>query len=262
MKNKILTLKKVLVVDDEPAIRFVLAEALRGFGYEPIEAATAKQALDLFAGLQPGIVLLDINLPDSSGLDLLRKIKTSSPLTNVIMVTGDAVFENAVSALRGGAGDFICKPINLKELRVALEKLSAVDHQEVDPTGAYRPKVLIVTDSEERCCGWERVFHPNEADIRCVIFPEEWCYVGQERHDLAIIDVCSILLEAALKNLRAKKEFSEIPVLVEIGRADKTIGKGVLPMYRAMPCNDEEMLRLVRRRITTVADVEHRRSLL
>src|SRR5262245_13204022 len=105
---------KVLIVDDEPAIRWVLAEALRGWGYETVEAGTGEATLAAIIAGQPAAILLDINLPDSSGLDLLREIKRRSPHSAVIMITAETLFENAVAALRGGADDFIGKPINLE----------------------------------------------------------------------------------------------------------------------------------------------------
>lgn len=66
---------KVLIVDDEPMIRWVLREMLKNWDYEALEAATTATALKSIAESQPVAVLLDINLPDGSGLDLLREIK-------------------------------------------------------------------------------------------------------------------------------------------------------------------------------------------
>ena len=65
--------EKILVVDDEPLIRWTLNEALRSWGYEPIEAGTIAGALSSFDADRPVAVLLDINLPDGSGLDALRE---------------------------------------------------------------------------------------------------------------------------------------------------------------------------------------------
>jgi len=98
---------KVLIVDDEPTIRWVLAEALRGWDYETVESETGAATLAAIVTERPTAVLLDINLPDSSGLDLLREIKRRSPQTAVIMITVETLYENAVATLRGGADDFI-----------------------------------------------------------------------------------------------------------------------------------------------------------
>src|SRR5687768_17301554 len=93
---------KILVVDDEKLIRWTLREALLGWGYVPLEAADAGSALSLFDSERPALVLLDINLPDRSGLDVLREIKRREPHVVVIMVTAAVLVENAVMSLRAG----------------------------------------------------------------------------------------------------------------------------------------------------------------
>lgn len=111
---------KILIVDDESFIRMALREALRSWNYNSLEAGTVKDALRVFAEEDPGVILLDIDLPDGSGLDVLKEIKQRSSETIVIMVTGNVSVPNAVTALRGGAHDFIEKPLRLEELRATL----------------------------------------------------------------------------------------------------------------------------------------------
>lgn len=110
----------ILIVDDDPTIRWALAEALRSWGYSPVEAGTVAEGVKLFTSENPSTVLLDIDLPDGSGLDILKEIKQNSLDTIAIMITGNANFGNSIAALRGGAYDFIGKPINLEELRVTI----------------------------------------------------------------------------------------------------------------------------------------------
>jgi DNA-binding NtrC family response regulator len=112
--------QKILVVDDEKMIRWSLGEALRGWGFEPIEAESVSAALAAFEAEPPSAVLLDINLPDGSGLDVLRKIRHQQPDAVVIMITANVLVDETIAALRGGAYDFIGKPINLEELQVAI----------------------------------------------------------------------------------------------------------------------------------------------
>ncbi len=107
-------------MDDDPSIRWALAEALRSWGYESAEAGTVAAGIAAFEAEEPAAVLLDIDLPDGSGLDALREIKSRQPEAVVVMVTGAVVIENTISALRGGAYDFVAKPINLEELRVTI----------------------------------------------------------------------------------------------------------------------------------------------
>lgn len=112
--------EKILIVDDDSAVRWTLAQALRGGGYDPVEAENAAVALTKFDAEQPAITLLDINLPDESGLSVLRKIKERSPEAIVIMITTDVHVDNTIAALRGQAYDFLGKPIKLDELEVRI----------------------------------------------------------------------------------------------------------------------------------------------
>jgi len=253
---------KVLIVDDEPSIRWVLAEALRGWGYDTIEAETGAATLAAIVIERPAAVLLDINLPDSSGLDLLREIKSRDPKAVVIMITAETLFENAVAALRGAADDFIGKPIKLEELRFALDKALKLKRQGRQPEAVSRPRILIISDSAERIPHLQAGFDSREVEIAGAVFPEEWEYVRGDMHDLAVVDVGPALLEPLLGNLRASKEHSEIPVLVEQSRIAAAPPTGVLPKYRAMPCSHDELIKLARRRLTSIAGLGRAKVLL
>src|ERR1044071_9456669 len=97
-----------------------MAEALRSWDYQPVDAGTVASGIAAFEAEEPSAVLLDIDLPDGSGLDALRAIKQRQPEAVVIMITGNVILQNTISALRGGAYDFIGKPVNLEELRVTI----------------------------------------------------------------------------------------------------------------------------------------------
>src|ERR1043165_256956 len=101
VEKQVLKKAKILVVDDEKMIRWSLGEALRGWGFEPIEAATVSEALDRFEAESPTAVLLDINLPDGSGLDALRKIRHLQTDAVVIMITANVLVDETIAALRG-----------------------------------------------------------------------------------------------------------------------------------------------------------------
>ncbi len=111
---------KIVIVDDDRFVRMALSEAVRSWDYQVFEADSIRAATEVLNTTEPALVLLDIDLPDGSGLDLLTTIKQSSPETVVIMITGNIDVENSVAALRGGAHDFIGKPVHAEELRVTL----------------------------------------------------------------------------------------------------------------------------------------------
>jgi len=110
----------ILIVDDDSAIRFALSEALRTWGYQPLQAGSVADARACLETDTPALVLLDIDLPDGSGLDVLNEINDGQIQTGVVMITGNVNVPNVLTALRGGAHDFVSKPINLEELRVTL----------------------------------------------------------------------------------------------------------------------------------------------
>ena len=112
--------EQILVVDDDQAIRWTLKEALQSWGFAATEAGSVAEGLTVYTAELPAVVLLDIDLPDGSGLDLLREIKKENEDAIVIMITGNVHVDNTISALRGGAYDFIGKPINLEELRITI----------------------------------------------------------------------------------------------------------------------------------------------
>jgi DNA-binding NtrC family response regulator len=92
--------QQILVVDDDEAIRWTLKEALQSWGSASIEAASVAEAVKQFKADLPAAVLLDIDLPDGSGLDVLREIKREHPDAIVIMITGNVQIDNTISALR------------------------------------------------------------------------------------------------------------------------------------------------------------------
>ena len=111
----------VLIVDDELLIRWSLASRLKDEGYRTLEAATAAEALSQHReGVD--LVLLDIGLPDASGLSVLRQIKEADPDTLVIMLTGDTGVQTAVEAMKAGAAHYANKPFDLDEVVLLVEK--------------------------------------------------------------------------------------------------------------------------------------------
>ena len=100
---------KVLVVDDEPSIRLTVAEFLRRAGYDTVAAADFESAAALTDGVDVAVV--DVNLPDGSGIELLRRLNEREPYVPVIMVTGDPQLPRISEIIRAGAYDFIVKPI-------------------------------------------------------------------------------------------------------------------------------------------------------
>ncbi|MFZ5997477.1 MAG: sigma-54-dependent transcriptional regulator [Nitrospirota bacterium] len=117
------TSKKILVVDDESLIR----SSIKGFcekeGYGVITASSGLKALKSIEEENPGIILLDINLPDANGLELLKTIKEMNPETIVILITGNADVRGAVEAMKIGAYDYLVKPLDFNNLKKILTSI-------------------------------------------------------------------------------------------------------------------------------------------
>jgi DNA-binding NtrC family response regulator len=111
----------ILVVDDEPLIRWTLSERLSQDGYAIVEADTAKSALARF-GPDIDLVLLDYKLPDSDGLQVLRSMKAADGDVPVILLTALSSVETAVEAMKQGAYHYANKPFNLDELSLVVAK--------------------------------------------------------------------------------------------------------------------------------------------
>ena len=112
-----MTIKQILVVDDEIGIRELLAEILFDEGYEVHLAESAEQARAYRNSHEPDLVLLDIWMPDTDGVDLLKEWAEQELLTMpVVMMSGHGTIETAVEATRIGAVDFLEKPIGLQKL--------------------------------------------------------------------------------------------------------------------------------------------------
>lgn len=113
---------KILVVDDEHLIRWSLEQNLKKQGYEVLTAGSGEDALRLVREDPPDLVLLDIQLPGISGLEVLEKIKELDEEIIVIMVTAHGGLETAVTAMRIGAYDYLNKPFNLDEMAIVIRK--------------------------------------------------------------------------------------------------------------------------------------------
>lgn len=114
--------EKLLLVDDEESIRTVLKITLEDAGYEVSTAENGTDALRVFRLENPDIVLTDIKMPGISGVELLARIKSESPETEVIMITGHGDMRIAIESLKKEATDFITKPIDDDALEIALKR--------------------------------------------------------------------------------------------------------------------------------------------
>jgi FixJ family two-component response regulator len=113
---------KVLVVDDEDGIRELLVSELSRLGYKTISAVNGEDALYKLSAEKVQVIITDMKMPKLGGIDLLKLVKSKSPESETIIITGHATVEDALSAMKNGAYDFVQKPFNVDELVALVEK--------------------------------------------------------------------------------------------------------------------------------------------
>ncbi|MGZ3477373.1 MAG: sigma-54-dependent transcriptional regulator, partial [Polyangiales bacterium] len=118
---------RVLVVDDEASMRDYLQTALPRRGFEVSACATAEEASARLTSEEVDVVLTDLNMPGTTGIELCSRVVQSHPDVPVIVLTAFGNFQSAVEAIRAGAYDFLTKPVHLEPLSIALER--AVQHR-------------------------------------------------------------------------------------------------------------------------------------
>ena len=115
--------RRVLIVDDDPAIRASLAEALSDDGITVTVAESGERALALFEQAVPDVVLSDVRMPELDGLGLLETLRQRAPSVDIILMTAFDDMPTVVAAMRGGAVEFLVKPLNLRQLRRVVDRV-------------------------------------------------------------------------------------------------------------------------------------------
>ncbi|NYI58092.1 response regulator transcription factor [Cellulomonas soli] len=113
----------VLVVDDDPGLRELLDSGLAFAGYDVRTAASATEAFDRLRERRPDVVVLDVVLPGTDGLDVLRLLRSTGDATPVLLLTARDAVPDRVAGLTAGADDYLTKPFDLTELVARLEAL-------------------------------------------------------------------------------------------------------------------------------------------
>jgi DNA-binding response OmpR family regulator len=118
-------MKNILIVEDDSKMREGLAELLKEKGYYVESAENGKKGIDKLMEKSFDVVLTDLIMPVSGGMDVLRETKRMKPATHVIMITAYATIENAVEAMKSGASDYITKPFKIDEVQTKIRKVLA-----------------------------------------------------------------------------------------------------------------------------------------
>jgi two-component system, OmpR family, response regulator MprA len=181
---------RVLVVDDEPAVRRALERALRLDSYEVALAADGEEALDALATTPADAVILDVAMPRVDGLEVCRRMRQAGDRTPVLMLTARDAIDDRVKGLDVGADDYLVKPFALRELQARLRALlrrtsDGGDGEvlryadlELDPVAheVRRGDRLIELSKTEFLLLELFLKHPRQVLTRTTIFEHVWGY--------------------------------------------------------------------------------------
>ena len=181
---------RILVVDDEPAVRDAVDRALRLEGYDTALAADGAEALGRMAARAPDAVVLDVLMPRIDGLEVCRRLRAAGDRTPVLMLTAREAIADRVRGLDAGADDYLVKPFALEELLARLRALLRRAH-ESDGDGVLRHADLELDTVAHQCRRGDRAIeltrtehellalflrHPRQVLTRTQIFERVWGY--------------------------------------------------------------------------------------
>ena len=114
---------RLLVVDDEAPVRSSLARVLSLRGYRVCQAASGREALRLLGSTPCDAMVLDINMPDANGIEVMRDLRENSPeRPSIVILTGRATLESAIEAVKAGAADYLIKPASIYAVITAVDE--------------------------------------------------------------------------------------------------------------------------------------------
>jgi two-component system, NtrC family, response regulator PilR len=161
---------RILVVDDNKELREILEEYLREDGDEVEGAANGKEALEKQTENAFDLIVTDLNMPELTGMELIKAIRTENDYTEFVIITGYASMDTAVEAIRIGAFDYIVKPFRMEELKVVVKnvrekvKLKKLNAQLVDTLKGFYDEIGRYRQNAEEKDNGKEVKEPVEAN--------------------------------------------------------------------------------------------------
>jgi two-component system response regulator HydG len=139
-------MEKILIIDDDKDLCFVLKRFLSKHGFEVIEATSGRAALEILENMEPDLILCDFRLEDMSGSSILKKIKEKNPSVPVIIITGYSNIKTAVEVMKLGAMDYVTKPLLPDEILLTIRK--ALSKSAEEKAGGVSTPVVDTPDDE------------------------------------------------------------------------------------------------------------------
>ncbi len=207
---------KLLVVDDEKGFCSYLKSFFSSRGHKVFTATNAKDALSLVGQESPDLVLLDVNMPDMNGLEVLRLIKKDSPRTKVIMVTVSDDEDTREKAKLFGSDDFIKKPFTTDYLQdVVILKINEI-------TKTEEPAKILIVDDEDGIRSSLRDFLSRRFECEIVEADDgekALNYLRKDKFDLVFLDIKMAGI-SGMEIIKEKKKLSSKPAIWVMTRFD------------------------------------------
>lgn len=212
---------KILIVEDEPAIREMVSYALRQSDFELLEAEDAQQAYGLIADHKPDLVLLDWMLPGQSGLEMARRLRKDAPTAElpIIMLTARGEESDKVRGLECGADDYVSKPFSPRELKARIHALLRRSAPHIASSSLQHGDVQLDSIRHEVWVGKKQVemgptefrllrflmAHPNRVYSRNQLLDQVWgqnSYIEERTIDVHILRLRKALGKKASGHIR------------------------------------------------------------
>lgn len=194
---------RVLIVDDERGMRITLRELLRDEGHEVDAVGDAEHAISYLSENPVDVVVSDILLPNTSGVELLRRIRTISDSIQVILITGEPTVETAINAVRAGAFDYLSKPVSGEAISLVVGNAARIKALNDENRRLYAELLAHKEHLEELVERRNRALHESEAMYRslvelasdgiCIIRRSRLVYVNQRLADMLGFSAGSLL---------------------------------------------------------------------
>ncbi|MBF0519218.1 MAG: response regulator [Nitrospirae bacterium] len=247
--------KIVLIVDDDKMTSSLLEkELLRGF-FTVFTAPDGKSALEKIETTNACILLIDVNLPDINGIELIKKVKAKKPECEIIIITGYGTQDIAIQSLKHGALDYIEKPINIEELFAALGR---AQEKLTERSSLFTKNTLLIIDDDEVVIKRLKRFFESEG---YEVFTAPSGLKGLEiiefsKIDVVISDINMSDMDGIEVITAAKKYYQDIECIMVTGANDdehaiRSLRAGAID-YLTKPVNLDELLFSVKRAIERI----------
>jgi two-component system response regulator HydG len=214
-------MKRILIIDDENDLRFVLKRFLTKHGYEVLEASSGKKALEILRGNEVDLILCDFKLDDMDGAEVLKAIKEINSVVPVIIITGYSNIKTAVEVMRLGAIDYVTKPLLPEEILMTIRK--ALDApEEVSVNAVKQNGSAKQSDSRRKDPAEQNYIFGDSPDFKNIL--KQIDLVGPTNYSVIIYGESGSGKEAIAQEIHKKSKRSDKPfVAIDCGALSKEL---------------------------------------